>query len=74
MRLAAQRAMQGAKFTRATFFGDGSWDRHASGELGYDFIAVGPAVPDCVAYADLRDTEAVMARLGVLVSEPGERA
>ena len=45
MQLAAQRAMQGTAFSRATYFGDGPWDRRASEQLGYDFIAVGKAVP-----------------------------
>jgi beta-phosphoglucomutase-like phosphatase (HAD superfamily) len=65
MRLAAQRAMGGAAFTRATYFGDGAWDLRASAELGYDFVAVGTAVPHPVAYIDLRDTEAIVAGLGV---------
>jgi phosphoglycolate phosphatase-like HAD superfamily hydrolase len=74
MRLAAQRAMLGANFIRATYFGDGLWDQRACGLLGYEFIAVGNAVPDCVAYADLRDTEAILARLEVRESRVGERA
>ena len=65
MRLAAQRAMQGRAFARATYFGDGAWDRRASAALGYDFIAVGKAVPHPVAYADLRETDAILAQLGV---------
>jgi phosphoglycolate phosphatase-like HAD superfamily hydrolase len=66
MRLAARRAMRGAAFDRATYFGDGQWDRRASNELGYEFVAVGNAVPHDVAYADLRDTEAILARLDVM--------
>ena len=65
MRLAAERAMQGRAFERATYFGDGAWDRRASEALGYDFIAVGKAVPHTIAYADLRETEAILAQLGV---------
>lgn len=65
MRLAADRALQGARVERATYFGDGPWDRRASAELGYDFIAVGGAVPSPVAYADLRETDAILSRLGV---------
>ena len=66
MRLAAERAMQGRAFTRATYFGDGPWDRRASAELGYDFIAVGRAVAHPVACADLSETDAILMRLGVL--------
>src|SRR5262245_52363003 len=65
MRLAADRAMRGASYARATYFGDGAWDRRASEVLGYDFVAVGGAVPHAVAYADLRDTDAILAQLGV---------
>jgi phosphoglycolate phosphatase-like HAD superfamily hydrolase len=65
MRLAAERAMQGKTFVRATYFGDGAWDQRASAELGYDFIAVGNAVSHPVAYADLSDTDAILKQLGV---------
>jgi len=65
MQLAAQRAMQGKVYERATYFGDGAWDRRASEALGYDFIAVGKAVPNPVAYADLSDTDAILVQLGV---------
>ena len=66
MQLAAQRATQGRAYERATYFGDGAWDRRASEALGYDFIAVGKAVPNPVAYADLSDTDAILAQLGVV--------
>ena len=64
MRLAAQRALHGATFARATYFGDGAWDRRASEELGWDFVAVGGGVAHAVAYADLSATDAILARLG----------
>jgi phosphoglycolate phosphatase-like HAD superfamily hydrolase len=65
MRLAAQRALGGAGYARATYFGDGAWDQRASAELGYDFVAVGGGVSHPVAYADLGDTDAILAQLGV---------
>jgi beta-phosphoglucomutase-like phosphatase (HAD superfamily) len=65
MQLAAERAMQGQRYVRATYFGDGAWDRRASAALGYDFIAVGNAVAHHVGFADLRETEAILAQLGV---------
>ena len=65
MRIAAHRAMGGAEYLRATYFGDGAWDRRASTELGYDFVAIGGGVPNPVAYADLRDTDAILAQLGL---------
>lgn len=74
MRLAAERAMRGKQLRRATYFGDGPWDRRASAELGYAFIAVGHAVAHDVVYADLRDTEAILAHLGVATNEGGKSA
>jgi phosphoglycolate phosphatase-like HAD superfamily hydrolase len=65
MRLAAQRALHGAACARATYFGDGAWDRRASAELGYDFVAVGGGVSHAVAYADLRDADAILSGLGL---------
>ena len=64
MRLAADRAMRGRAYARATYFGDGGWDQRASAELGYDFIAVGNAVAHPVAYADLSDMDAILKQLG----------
>ncbi|MEJ2762900.1 haloacid dehalogenase-like hydrolase [Photobacterium sp. MCCC 1A19761] len=45
MALAAFRAKQdsGATFARRVFFGNGSWNKHAAQELGYDFVEVGQA-------------------------------
>jgi phosphoglycolate phosphatase-like HAD superfamily hydrolase len=65
MQLAARRAMQGAPYERATYFGDGPWDRKASAALGYDFVAVGNAVSHPVSFGDLRDIDAILAQLGV---------
>jgi beta-phosphoglucomutase-like phosphatase (HAD superfamily) len=65
MRLAAKRATRGTAVTRTTYFGDGPWDRRASAELEYDFVAVGPAVRHCVGYADLSATDAILEALGL---------
>ena len=65
MRLAAERAMQGGAYERATYFGDGDWDRRASAALGYDFVAVGKGVQHPVSYTDLREIDAILAQLGV---------
>lgn len=64
MRLAESRATQGA-VTQRTYFGDGVWDKRAAAELGYDFVAVGDGVDHDVAFADLQDTDAILAQLGV---------
>jgi phosphoglycolate phosphatase-like HAD superfamily hydrolase len=63
MRAAASRALPSGGFARATYFGDGPWDRRASAEIGYDFVAVGGKVPHHVAYRDHAETEAIVARL-----------
>jgi phosphoglycolate phosphatase-like HAD superfamily hydrolase len=63
MRLAAQRAMGGAAFGRATYFGDGAWDKRASEQLGYDFVAIGGAVAHHRAYTDFRNTDEIVAGL-----------
>jgi phosphoglycolate phosphatase-like HAD superfamily hydrolase len=65
MRFAAQRALGGDACRRATYFGDGAWDARASAELGYDFVAVGRTVSHAVAFDDLSDTDAILARLGL---------
>ena len=63
MRLAEQRAMQGSRPIRATYFGDGPWDQRASAELGYAFVAVGCSVSHRVAYDDLSDIDGIFAHL-----------
>jgi phosphoglycolate phosphatase-like HAD superfamily hydrolase len=63
MRLAGERALRGGTLTRATYFGDGPWDRQASAELGYDFVAVGRGVSHPVAFDDFRDSDAILERL-----------
>jgi hypothetical protein len=74
MKLAAQRAMLGGQFSRATYFGDGPWDRRASAALGYDFVAVGQSVAHDVAFADLRDAEAILAQLAIATNRGVETA
>lgn len=58
MALAAFRAKQdsGMSFDRRVVFGNGEWNKNASMELGYDFVAVGNSVqhhnhiPDLIHY------------------------
>jgi phosphoglycolate phosphatase-like HAD superfamily hydrolase len=66
MRIAERRALNDGGYGRATYFGDGPWDRRASAELGYEFIAVGKAVAHPVAFDDLSDTEAILGQLRAL--------
>lgn len=68
MRLAADRALRGAVAARSTYFGDGPWDRRASEELGYHFIAIGGGVEHEIRFADLADTEAILGALRLVES------
>ena len=70
MRIAARRALPDGTFRRATYFGDGPWDRHASTELGYEFVAIGRGVEHSVRYDDFRDMDAILVRLELMQS-PG---
>jgi phosphoglycolate phosphatase-like HAD superfamily hydrolase len=64
MRLAEQRALTGAAAaSRRTYFGDAAWDRSASAELGYDFVAVGNTVHHPTRYADLSELDAILEHL-----------
>ena len=48
-----------------TYFGDGTWDKKASLELGYDFIAIGDKVEHSARYPDFRRPDLILARLGL---------
>ena len=65
MRLAERRAGVYGRFTRRTYFGDAPWDRNASAELGYDFLAVGDRVDHPRGFRDLSDQETIFGVLGV---------
>ena len=65
MRLAERRAGAYGHFARRTYFGDSPWDRKASAELGYDFLAVGGRVDHPGGFKDLSDQEAIFRVLGV---------
>ena len=65
MRLAERRAGAYGHFSRRTYFGDAPWDRKASAELGYDFLAVGGRVDHPGGFKDLSDQEAIFRVLGV---------
>ena len=65
MQIAEQRALGGRRASRRTYFGDGTWDRKASLELGYDFIAIGEKVEHSARYPDFRRPDLIVARLGL---------
>ena len=63
MRIAEKRALGGRDAGRRTYFGDGIWDKRASEELGYDFIAIGDKVRHNARYPDFRCSETILAHL-----------
>lgn len=63
MEIAEQRAMHGLAPSRRTYFGDGAWDKRASAQLGYEFIAIGRNVEHDVLFHDFSNREAVLSRL-----------
>ena len=65
MRLAEQQARLFGCITRRTYFGDAPWDKKASADLGYDFLAVGTRVEHPRSFDDLSDQESVLSVLGV---------
>ena len=69
MRVAEQRALQGMRAERRTYFGDRSWDLKACQELGFDFIAIGNNVSHPKRYPDFRDAEAILEELGLHFSK-----
>lgn len=69
MQIAEQRAMRGLTPVRRTYFGDGAWDKRASAQLGYRFIAVGRNVHNELLFQDFSDCEAVLESLAV--RQPG---
>ena len=40
-------------FNSITYYGDGTWDRDASLELGWNFVAVGAKLDGLLSYEDL---------------------
>jgi hypothetical protein len=63
MQLAEQRALRGTAATSRTYFGDGAWDKRASAELGYRFVAIGRGVAHEPRFDDLSDRAAILASL-----------
>ena len=66
MAVAEARALNGRQASRKTYFGDAAWDRSASRELGYEFIAIGSGVDHPTRFADFRAAEPILAELRLL--------
>ena len=67
MQIAEKRALDGRKASRRTYFGDGIWDKRASEELGYDFIAIGDKVQHHARYPDFGEKAVILGTLGLRV-------
>ena len=67
MQIAEKRALDGRKPCRRTYFGDGIWDKRASEELGYDFIAIGDKVHHHARYPDFGEKAVILRMLGLRV-------
>ena len=65
MQIAAKRALKGATAGRTTYFGDGVWDKRASEELSYQFIAIGNHVEHPAQFTDFRDPAPILKSLGL---------
>lgn len=65
MQSAERRASVSGRFARRTYFGDAPWDKRASADLGYDFVAIGDRVQHPRAFENLTDQEAILDVLGV---------
>ena len=63
MQIAEKRALASRKASRRTYFGDGIWDKRASEELGYDFIAIGDKVQHNARYPNFRYKRTILAHL-----------
>lgn len=63
MQIAEKRTLGGRQAGRRTYFGDGVWDKRASDELGYEFIAIGDKVRHHARYPDFRDKRTILTHL-----------
>jgi len=61
MQIAERRALAGVAPSRRTYFGDAWWDKRASSELGFSFIAIGKTVAHEPRFDDYSDRDAVLA-------------
>ncbi|NGP89386.1 HAD family hydrolase [Fodinibius halophilus] len=65
MQIAEQRALQGSTAHKKTYFGDGSWDKMASKQLGYHFIGIGNSVKSTFNIPNFRDLDGIFTELGL---------
>lgn len=65
MRIAERRALPERGARRRSYFGDRSYDREVSQQLGYDFIGIGDNIAYRPSYPDFRNAESILDALGL---------
>lgn len=65
MQLAEQRALNGKAAAKRTYFGDGEWDKMATQQLDYQFVAVGSKVEHNFNVPDFCDLDAIFTKLDI---------
>lgn len=64
-RIAERRTLPNGNAKRKTYFGDSRYDKEASRELGYDFVAIGENVGHNCQYSNFVDAESILDDLGL---------
>ena len=64
MKIAAARANAG-KSSSCTYFGDGSWDKEACQQLGFNFVLVGNKLEHKPSFRDFKSTNEILACIGL---------
>jgi len=60
MRIAERRALPNENAQRRTYFGNSRYDKEASRELGYDFVAIGENVNHLPRYSNFLDVGSIL--------------
>jgi phosphoglycolate phosphatase-like HAD superfamily hydrolase len=63
--IAEKKALSGRISAQKTYIGDGVWDKKASEELDYNFIAIGNKVDHKIKFDDFRSNEEIYKILGI---------
>lgn len=64
MKIATSRAIMGNSYS-CTYFGDGSWDKKASEQLGYNFILVGSKLKHKPSIINFKPINEIVAYIGL---------
>ena len=63
MKLAAKKATNSQLL--CTYFGDGTWDKQACAELGYNFVLVGSKFKHKPSIVNFKSTKSALACIGL---------